>query len=93
MGCYLEIIPHKKLVWTNVLQAGYRPASPAQGGKESDALLFTGVISIEANGTGSQYTVLIMHGTEHDRKKHEAMAFHEGWGAALDQLVAYMKTT
>lgn len=92
MGCYLEIIPQKKLVWTNVLEPGYRPATPAVGGKECDEILFTGVISIEAHEAGSKYTALVMHRTEQDRKKHEDMGFHEGWGAALDQLVAYMKT-
>lgn len=92
VGCYLEIIPQQKLIWTNLLEPGYRPAAPVTGGKECDALLFTGVISIEAHGTGTKYTALVMHITEQDRKKHEDMGFHEGWGAALDQLVAHMKT-
>lgn len=92
MGCYLEIILQKKLVWTNALEPGYRPATPAVGGKECDEILFTGVISIEAHGAGSKYTALVMHRTEQERKKHEDMGFHQCWGAALDQLVAYMKT-
>jgi uncharacterized protein YndB with AHSA1/START domain len=33
----------------------------------------------------------VIHGNEEDRKKHEAMGFHEGWGKALDQLVAMVK--
>lgn len=92
VGCYLEIIPQQKLVWTNLLEPGYRPAAPVNGGKECDALLITGIISIESHGLGAKYTALVMHATEQDRKKHEDMGFHEGWGAALDQLVAYMKT-
>ena len=28
------------------------------------------------------------HGDEDGRKEHETMGFHEGWGTALDQLVA-----
>ena len=93
MGCYLEIIPNKKLVWTNVLEPGYRPATPVDGGKECDDILMTGVITIEPHGTGSKYSALVIHASEQARKKHEKMGFHEGWGMALDQLVAYMKTT
>lgn len=93
MGCYLEIIPNKKLVWTNVLEPGYRPATPVAGGKECDEILFTGVISIEPHGAGCKYSALVIHANEQDRKKHEEMGFHEGWGTALDQLVAYIKTT
>jgi uncharacterized protein YndB with AHSA1/START domain len=32
-----------------------------------------------------------MHSEEAGRKLHEDMGFAEGWGTALDQLVAYMK--
>lgn len=93
VGCYLEIIPNKKLVWTNVLEPGYRPATPVEGGKECDNMLFTGVITIEAHGNGSKYSALVIHQNEQDRKKHEEMGFHDGWGTALDQLVAYIKST
>ena len=34
---------------------------------------------------------LVMHRDEEGRKKHEAMGFHEGWGKALEQLVAVVK--
>jgi hypothetical protein len=33
-----------------------------------------------------------MHADTGAVKKHEDMGFHEGWGKALDQLVAYVKT-
>jgi uncharacterized protein YndB with AHSA1/START domain len=33
-----------------------------------------------------------MHNDAASRKQHQDMGFHEGWGAALDQLVAYMKS-
>ncbi|MEO8001923.1 MAG: SRPBCC family protein [Arenimonas sp.] len=90
-GCYLEIIPNRKLVWTNALAPGYRPAMPSNG-KPCDSFLFTAVVSIEAHGTGSKYSATVIHGNEEDRKKHEDMGFQEGWGKALDQLVACMKT-
>src|SRR5579862_2480847 len=30
VGCYLEIIENEKLVWTNALEPGYRPAKPSE---------------------------------------------------------------
>lgn len=90
-GCYLEIVPNKKLVWTNTLEPGYRPAKPS-GGKASVSFLFTAVVSIEAHGEGSKYSATVIHGSEADCKTHDAMGFQDGWGKAFDQLVAYMKT-
>jgi uncharacterized protein YndB with AHSA1/START domain len=92
-GCYLEVIKNEKLVWTNVLAPGYRPATRHAGtkGHECDELLFTAVISLEPHGNGTKYTALVMHGDEASCKKHEEMGFHEGWGKALDQLVASVR--
>jgi hypothetical protein len=33
-----------------------------------------------------------MHGSEEGRSKHDEMGFQDGWGKALDQLVAHVKT-
>jgi uncharacterized protein YndB with AHSA1/START domain len=53
---------------------------------------FTAVISLEPHGKGTKYRALVMHRDEADRQKHEKMGFHEGWGAALDQLVALARS-
>lgn len=89
-GCYLEIIPNKKLVWTSALKAGFRPAAKAQN--PADDLVFTGMILLEAHAKGTKYTAIVMHSVEADKIKHEQMGFHDGWGAALDQLVAAAKS-
>ena len=90
-GCYLEIIPNEKLVWTNALLPGYRPARQLSADHPCDTFFFTAVITLEAHEKGTKYTALVIHGDEEGCKKHEEMGFHEGWGKALDQLVAYMK--
>jgi uncharacterized protein YndB with AHSA1/START domain len=89
-GCYLEIVPNRKLVWTNALAPGYRPAQRATACPGVE-FAFTAVISLEASGAGTKYTALVIHGDEDSRKQHEAMGFHDGWGKALDQLVALVK--
>jgi uncharacterized protein YndB with AHSA1/START domain len=86
-GCYLEIIEGDKLTWTSCLGPGFRPsvASAETGG---DDLHFTATIELEPNGHGgTRYRAIAIHGAEGDRKRHDDMGFHEGWGAVLDQLV------
>ena len=91
-GCYLEVIQNKKLVWTNALGPGFRPATPsATEAAACGMFFFTAVIALESHDKGTKYTALVMHSDEAGRKKHADMGFHEGWGKALDQLVAYMK--
>ena len=85
-GCYLEVTPSERLVWTNVLLPGYRPSG------HSDGPLFTVYVTIEPEGAGTHYVATVLHRDEESRVKHEAMGFHHGWGAALDQLVALAKT-
>ena len=86
VGCYLEVVKNEKLVWTVALAPGYRPSS-----ERPDTLSFTAIIVLEPQGRGTKYTALAMHRDEEGRKRHEEMGFHEGWGKALDQLVAYTK--
>ena len=88
-GCYLEVVPNERLVFTSVLEAGYRPSKTIS---QPDGLPFTAVITLEPHGKGTKYTAVAIHGREDVRKRHEAMGFHDGWGKALDQLVALVKT-
>ena len=82
-GCYLEIVPNERLVWTDALLPGYRPAENP---------FFTAILTLEPHGKGTRYTAIGMHRDEAGRKRHEEMGFHSGWGKALDQLVAHAKT-
>lgn len=88
IGCYLEIIKNEKIVWTNALLPGYRPAPEP---KSDTDFLFTAALLLEAHEKGTKYTAIAMHKDEADKNKHEAMGFHVGWGKALDQLVALVK--
>lgn len=78
-GCYLEIVENERLVFTDALEPGYRPAAEP---------FFTAVISLKPEGTGTRYVARALHGDPKSREKHEEMGFHEGWATALDQLVA-----
>jgi uncharacterized protein YndB with AHSA1/START domain len=87
LGCYLEVIENEKLTWTNALLPAFRP--PVLHSQSPVDFFFTASIQLAAQGTGTRYTATVRHGNEAARKQHADMGFHEGWGKALDQLVAY----
>ena len=89
IGCYLELIPNRRLVWTNALAPGFRPAAVEAG---ANFFAFTAMINLEAHGGGTRYQARVLHGTAEDCSKHAAMGFEKGWGTALEQLVAFMKS-
>lgn len=82
-GCYLEVVPERRLVFTDTLTAGFRPAAEP---------FFTGIVSLAPEGTGTRYVAVARHGDPDKKIQHEQMGFHEGWGKALDQLVALAST-
>jgi uncharacterized protein YndB with AHSA1/START domain len=82
IGCYLEVVPNERLVFTDTLLPGYRP---------SENPFFTAILSLESQGSGTRYTAIALHRDEAGRKKHEEMGFHEGWGTVVTQMVEYIK--
>ena len=89
VGCYLEIVPNRKLSWTSVLGPGFRPSVFASEGCAE--LAFTATILLEPQGKGTRYTAIAMHADEQTSKKHADMGFHDGWGKVLEQLVEVAK--
>lgn len=81
-GCYLEVTPNERLIFTDTLLAGYRP---------SPSPFFTAVLELAGKGAGTRYRAIAMHGYGAARKKHEEMGFHDGWGTVVDQMVDYIK--
>lgn len=79
VGCFLEVVQQRRLVWTDALGPRYRPRP---------APFMTAVILLEPEGRGTRYTAIAMHADPFVRARHEEMGFHNGWSAALDQLVA-----
>ena len=84
VGCYLEIVPQRRLIFTDTLLPGFRP---------SPKPFFTGALLLEPIAKGTRYTAIALHGDEATRKQHEDMGFHHGWGTVLDQLVAHIKAS
>ncbi len=77
-GVYLEVIPNRKLVFTDAYVKAWEPSKKP---------FFTGIITFEDEGAGkTRYTARALHWTDEDREKHEKMGFHEGWGICANQL-------
>jgi uncharacterized protein YndB with AHSA1/START domain len=83
-GCYLELVENRRLVWTDALGPGYRP-------REKPFITASIELTPSADGTTTSYRAVARHASVEDCARHEAMGFREGWGEALDQLVAHMK--
>ncbi len=99
-GCFLEIVPGQKLVWTNALLPGFRPivsAGLAQGEASTVDFKFTASIALAdtaisgSSQLGTRYTATVVHADAAGCQQHAAMGFEQGWGIALDQLVAMLK--
>jgi len=82
LGCYLDIVPNERLIFTDALLPGFRP---------SPKPFFTAALLLERNGSGTRYTAYAIHPDEAGRETHEKMGFHDGWGTVVDQMVAYIK--
>ncbi len=83
IGCFLEIVTGERIVFTDALLPGYRPAENP---------FMTAIVLLEDAGKGTKYTAIARHRDIASRVKHEEMGFHGGWGTALDQLVAHAKS-
>lgn len=82
-GCFLEVVPDRRLVWTDALGPDFRPRTEP---------FMTGVLTLDPLEDGrTRYRALVRHATPEARTQHASMGFEQGWGTALDQLVALWK--
>ena len=85
-GCWLEIVPGERIVWTGLMTSGYRPSSIPH-----EVPVFTCILTFTPEGKGTRYRAHVMHRDPSGKAAHEAMGFSAGWSAALDQLVAFLQ--
>ena len=84
-GIYLEVVPNRKLVFTDAYTEGW---VPAEGGG-----MMTAVLTFEPHEGGKTlYTARCGHPTVEKLQQHEQMGFHEGWGVVAEQMEAVAKT-
>ena len=85
LGCFLDVIPIERLVWTSMLFPGYRPAV-------FDDIPITAIVTMETVGTGTRYVFTALHRDEADFEKNKTSGFLQGTEIALDQFVAHVRS-
>ena len=82
-GCFLEIVPETRIVFTTVLTEHWKPHDPW--------LALTAIITMEDEGEDTKYTARVLHRNPEDSRKHQEMGFEEGWGTTITQLEKLVK--
>lgn len=81
-GCFLAVDDLERIVFTDALMGGWRPAETA---------FLTAVITMGDHPDGTEYTAMAMHRDAADRDEHERLGFHDGWGTVTRQLAALVE--
>lgn len=78
-GVYLEVSEPSRIVFTDGFQPGWHPQGP----------FMVGLFEFAPDGQGgTNYRAVARHWTADAMQQHDAMGFHQGWGAVADQLLA-----
>jgi uncharacterized protein YndB with AHSA1/START domain len=83
LGCFLEVLPLERLVWTSMLFPGYRPAV-------FDDIPITAIVTMASEGAGTRYVFTALHRDEADLEKNKESGFYQGTEVAIDQLVEHV---
>lgn len=76
-ACFLEVVPNVRIVYTDLLVGGWRPAPRG---------FVTGVVTMEDHEDGTLYTARACHRDQAGRDRHAELGFHEGWSTVIAQL-------
>ena len=83
-GVFLEAVPNVRWTTTDAFVKGWLPAGMP---------FMAATIELTPLGDGrTRYLATARHWSEAAMKQHEQMGFHDGWGAAADQLAELLKT-
>ncbi|MFJ4225083.1 SRPBCC domain-containing protein [Microbacterium sp. NPDC089695] len=83
-GIFLVVEPPRRLVFTNVIDRSWHPAAPTPVG-------MTAEVRLEDHEDGTRYRAIVRHASPADRDTHDALGFHEGWGAVTAALAALVE--
>jgi uncharacterized protein YndB with AHSA1/START domain len=80
-AAFLVVDEGERLVFTNAIDSGWRPAAPAP-------IAMTAEIVLGDHPDGTDYRVVVRHGDPAARARHEELGFFDGWGSVTGQLAA-----
>jgi uncharacterized protein YndB with AHSA1/START domain len=79
-GCFLAVDDLERIVFTNALESGWRPAEQP---------FMTAIVTLRDHPQGTDYVADVLHKSKADRNKHEEMGFYDGWGTVAEQLAVF----
>jgi uncharacterized protein YndB with AHSA1/START domain len=83
LGCFVDVVPMERLVYTSMLFPGYRPAV-------FDDIPITAIVTLQAEGTGTRYVFTALHRNEADLETNKTSGWAEGTGIATEQLLEHV---
>lgn len=84
-ACFLLVEEFERIVFTNAVDSGWRPANP-------DPVTMTAEITLCDHADGTDYRIVVRHGDPASRSRHAELGFAEGWGTVADQLAQFVES-
>ena len=81
-ACILYVADRRRLVFTNALTSGWRPAEQP---------FMTAIITLTDHPDGTDYAAHVMHKSPADRAMHAELGFYDGWGTVIAQLATFVE--
>ena len=83
LGCFVDVVPMERLVYTSMLFPGYRPAV-------FDDIPITAIVTLQSEGTGTRYVFTALHRNEADLENNKTSGWAEGTEIATQQLLEHV---
>ena len=83
LGCFVDVVPMERFVYTSMLFPGYRPAV-------FDDIPITAIVELRSEGSGTRYVFTALHRNEADLETNRTSGWAEGTGIAVEQLVEHV---
>lgn len=77
-GVYLDVIPERRIVFTDAFTGDWNPAGP----------FMVGIFEFEPEGGKTRFRGRARHWSDEALEQHKAMGFEQGWGVMAGQLAA-----
>ena len=81
-GVYLEVVPNKKLVFTDAFTKAWEPSGNP---------FMVATVLFEDQGGKTKYTATAKHWSKESYEQHKQMGFEPGWTTVANQLEELMK--
>jgi len=83
-ACFLVVDEFERIVFTNAIDSGWRPASPGP-------VAMTAEVVLADHPDGTDYRITVRHGDPATRARHADLGFADGWGSVAAQLARFVE--